>query len=156
MMSLWLEYRACRCEDAALKSSVEIGITWAASIPRPTTEGPLSVVRVQHDYFARIEEVRRELRATPAHLEEVFPGTVERLEGEMGPDGRRAGEVILSLLTSDGEQLRAKASLNADQYAQADRAHMTDGAFVKVKGKLHPGRQPRLLSDIQSFELLVR
>ena len=145
-----------RFEDSGLKTSVEIGITWASSIPRPANEGQVSMVRVQHDYFPRIEEVRCELRATPKHLEEVFPGTVERLEGEMGPDGRRSGEVILSLLTSDGEQLRARASLSADQYAQADKAHMTDGAFVKVKGKLHPGRQPRLLSDIQFFELLVR
>jgi 5-carboxymethyl-2-hydroxymuconate isomerase len=64
--------------------------------------------------------------------------------------------VILSLLTSDGEQVRARASLNADQYDQADKAHMKDGAFVKVKGKLHPGRQPRHLSDIQSFELLTK
>lgn len=145
-----------RFEDASLRSSVEIGITWAALLPKPAGETQVSVVRVQHDYFPRIEEVRRELRATEVHLEDVFPGTVERLDGEMGTDGRRAGDVILSLLTSDGEQVRARASLNADQYAQADRAHMTEGAFVKVKGKLSPGRQPRLLSDIQSFELLTK
>jgi hypothetical protein len=143
-------------EDSSLKSSVEIGITWAALLPRPVDEGYVSVVRVQHDYFPRIEEVRRELRATDAHLEDVFPGTVERLDGEMGTDGRRSGEVILSLLTADGEQVRARASLDADQYEQADKAHMTDGTFVKVKGKLHPGRQPRHLSDIQSFELLTK
>ena len=143
-------------EDSSLKSSVEIGITWAALLPRPVDEGYVSVVRVQHDYFPRIEEVRRELRSTDVHVEDVFPGTVERLDGEMGADGRRSGEVILSLLTSDGEQVRARASLNAEQYEQADKAHMKDGAFVKVKGKLHPGRQPRHLSDIQSFELLTK
>lgn len=145
-----------RFEDESLKNSVEIGIRWAAAIPRPKDEPRVSVVRVQHDYFPRIEEVRRELRSKEPHLEDVFPATVERLDGEMGPDGRRAGEVILSLFTSDSELVRARANLNADQYAQADKAHMTEGAFVKVAGKLHPGRQPRQLSDIKSFELMLK
>ena len=94
------------------------------------------------------------LRSNEQHLEDVFPGTVERLDGEMGADGKRAGEVILSLLTPDGEQVRARASLTALEYEQADKAHMTDGAYIKVTGKLHPGRQPRQLSDIKSFELM--
>lgn len=145
-----------RFEDSSLKNSLEIGVTWAGSIPRPSSENRTSLVRVQHDYFPRIEEIRRELRSKEEHLEDVFPGTVERLDGEMGPDGKRAGEVVLSLLTPDGEQVRARANLNADQYEQADKAHMKEGAFVKVKGKLHPGRQPRQLNDITSFELLIK
>jgi hypothetical protein len=142
--------------DESLKNSVEIGITWAACIPRPVDEPRTSVVRIQHDYFARIEEVRRELRSKEQHLEDVFPGTVERLDGEMGPDGKRSGEVILSLLSPDGEQVRVRANLDARQYEQADKAHMSDGAYVKVTGKLHPGRQPRQLSDIKSFELMLK
>lgn len=145
-----------RFEDESLKNSVEIGITWAACIPHPEHEPRVSVVRIQHDYFTRIEEVRRELRSKEQHLEDVFPGTVERLDGEMGQDGKRLGEVILSLLSPDGEQVRVRANLDAQQYEQADKAHMTDGAYVKVSGKLHPGRQPRQLSDIKSFELMLR
>lgn len=145
-----------RFEDSSLKNSVEIGITWAASIPKPANEGRVSIIRVQHDYFSRIEEVRRELRAKEQQLEDAFPGTVERLDGEMGPDGKRSGEIILSLLTPDGEQVRASANLNAADYEKADKAHMTEGAFVKVTGKLHPGRQPRQLSDITSFELMLK
>jgi hypothetical protein len=143
-----------RFEDESLKNSMEIAITWAVTIPRPATEPRVSVIRVQHDYFSRIEDVRRMLRSNEQHLEDVFPGTVERLDGEMGADGKRAGEVILSLLTPDGEQVRARASLTALEYEQADKAHMTDGAYIKVTGKLHPGRQPRQLSDIKSFELM--
>ena len=129
-----------RFEDTSLKNSVEIGITWAASIPRPTSEGNwVSVVRIQHDYFPRIEEVRRELRSKELYREDVFVGTVEQLNGETGPDGRRSGEVILSLFSRDDEQLRARANLNTAQYKQADKAHMSNRAFVKVAGKLHPG-----------------
>lgn len=145
-----------RFEDSSLKNSVEISITWAASIPKPALEGRVSIIRIQHGYFPRIEEVRRELRSTSHHLEDVFPGTVERLDGEMGPDGKRAGEVILSLLSPDGEQVRVRANLDAAQYEQADKAHMRDGAYVKVMGRLHPGRQPRQLSDITSLELMLR
>ena len=144
-----------RFEDETLKNSVEIGIQWSASIPRPTNEPRTSVVRIQHDYFAKIEEVRRELRSTEPQLVDAFPGTVERLDGEMGMDGKRSGVVILSLLLPTGEQIRARASLDAQQYEQADKAHMKDGAYVRVKGKLHPGRQPRQLSEITSFELML-
>lgn len=145
-----------RFEDQSLKNSVEIGISWAACFPRPADEPRQSIVRIQHDYFARIEEIRRELRSKQQLLEDVFPGTVERLDGDMGQDGKRSGEVILSLLSPDGEQVRVRANLDAQQYELADKAHMTDGAYVKVTGKLHPGRQPRQLSDIKSFELMLK
>ena len=145
-----------RFEDESLKNSVDIGITWAASIPRPNDEPALSVIRVQHDYFSRIEEVRRELRSDEKHMEDVFIGTVERLDGEMGEDGHRSGEVILSLLLPEGEQVRARTNLNAEQYAKADQAHMTEGTYVKVAGKLHPGRQPRQLSELRAFDLIQR
>lgn len=146
-----------RFEDSSLKNSVEIGITWAVAIPKPANEGRISIIRIQHDYFPRIEEVRRELRSKEQHLEDVFPATVERLDGEMGDDGKRSGEVILRLLTPDGDELvRARANLTTDQYELADKAHMTDRAFVKVAGKLHPGRQPRQLSNIKSFELMLK
>lgn len=143
-----------RLGDESLKNSVDIGFAWAASIPRPGNEPMCSVVRVQHDYFPRIEEVRRELRSNEKHLDDTFIGTVERLDGEMGEDGRRSGEVILSLLLPEGEQVRARTNLNVEQYEKADKAHMNEGVYVKVAGKLHPGRQPRQLSDLLHFDLI--
>lgn len=145
-----------RFEDESLKNSVDIGITWAASITRPVDEMPVSVVRVQNDYFSRIEEVRRELRSAEKHTDDTFIGTVERLDGEMDLDGHRSGEVILSLLLPEGEQVRARTNLNIENYAKADQAHMSDGTYVKVTGRLHPGRQPRQLNDLRSFELIQR
>ena len=145
-----------RFEEDSLKNSVEIGITWASSIPRPADEPIVSIVRVQHDYFSRIEEVRRELRSEEKHTDDTFVGTVERLDGEMDDQGHRQGEVILSLLLPEGEQIRARTNLNPEQYAKADQAHMTEGAYVKVSGRLHPGRQPRQLSDLSSFDLIQK
>ena len=145
-----------RLEDRTLKNSVEIAIAWAASIPAPTGEKPVSLVRVQNDYFSRIEEVRRELRSPEKQTDDVFIGTVERLEGDMGPDGRRSGDVILSLLLPEGLQVRARTRLNADDYAKADLAHMDEGTYIKVAGLLHPGRQPRQLDRLKFFELIKR
>jgi len=146
-----------RFEDETLKNSIDIGITWAVSIPRPANEPTVSIVRVQHDYFSRIEEVRRELRSVEKHTDDTFIGTVERLDGEMGMDGQRSGEVILSLFLPEGEQVvRARTNLNAEHYEKADQAHMTEGTLVKVAGRLHPGRQPRQLDGLRSFELIQR
>ena len=144
-----------RFEDPSMKNSVEIAVAWASSIPRPANESQSVRVRIQHDYFSRIGEVSRALRPTTQHTEDTFPATVERLDGEMSENGKRVGEVILSLLTREGEQVRARAHLTADQYEQADIAPMKDGAFVTVTGKLHPGRQPRQLSDIKAFALMT-
>jgi hypothetical protein len=145
-----------RFEDVSLKNSLEIKIAWATSIPRPIGEPLVSVARVQQDYFSRIEEVRRELRSSEQQTDDTFIGTVERLDGEMGTDGRRSGEIILSLLLPEGEQVRARANLNAVDYEKADKAHMTEGFYVKVAGQLNPGRQPRQLSNLRSFDLIQK
>jgi len=145
-----------RFEDETLKNSVDVEVTWAASIPRPANEPTVSIVQVQHDYFSRIEEVRRELRSVEKHTDDTFIGTVERLDGDVGMDGQRSGEVILSLLLPEGEQVRARTNLKAEHYEKADQAHMTEGTYVKVAGRLHPGRQPRQLDDLRSFELIQR
>lgn len=143
-----------RLYDEDLRSPIELSMSWATKIPFPpkTQHKP---IRIQRDYFSRIEEVGRELRSVERHQEDTFIGTVEQLEGTMGDDGRRFGEVVLAiLLPQEGETIRAHVSLSADKYASAIRAHESDGAYVKLSGKLHPGRQPRALTDIEGFELI--
>ena len=54
----------------------------------------------------------------------------------------------------EGESIKVRTALDAAQYALADRAHMTDGAYVRVRGQLRPGRQPRQLVNVKFFELL--
>lgn len=142
--------------DDSVDNSLDVAIDWSPlkSVPSRVPHGR---VRIQRDYFARIDEVQRELKSVESHYEDTFVGTVERLEGELGPDGRRSGPVMLSLLLPDeGETVRARVVLSADDYALADRAHMTNGAYVVVQARLRPGRQPRQLTDVHRFELLAR
>jgi len=129
-----------------------VDFAWAASVSPPP--GIRSEIKVQKDYFSRIYDVAQALRKdTPESEEESFLATVEHLAGDIGSDGRRYGEVILNLYPRDEEPIRARAMLTADQYEQADKAHMKAGAYIKVTGILQPGYQPRNLT-IRHFELL--
>lgn len=143
--------------DDMLDNSLDLSIDWSLLEPVPSLDSQRRILRLQRDYFPRIEEVRRALRAVVQDSEDTFIGTVEGLDGEMGPDGRRTGGVVFALLLPDeGETVRARAVLNADDYMKADQAHMTNGAYIRVTGRLRPGRQPRQITDISAFELLAK
>jgi hypothetical protein len=142
--------------DEAVDNSVDVSFDWSAlhAVPQQSKAGR---IRIQRDYFSRIEEVRRELRAVELEADDTFIGTVERLDGTMDDDGRRSGDVMLALLLPDeGETVRAKISLNAHDYENAIAAHKTNGAYVRVVGRLRPGRQPRQLTNVTRFELLTQ
>jgi len=128
-----------------------VEFSWASALPVPP--GYKKAIKIQKDYFSRIYDVAQELRkSTPEYEEESFLATVEHLAGDVGPDGRRAGEVILNLYQGE-DMIRARALLTAEQYKEADKAHMTFGTYIKVIGKLQQGYQPRNLT-ISHFELL--
>jgi hypothetical protein len=134
-----------------------VDFTWAGSLPVPTNISTRKIIKIQKDYFSRIDDVRRELRDIAQEKkkqEDVFMASVERLDGELGNDGNRAGEVIFNLYQG-AEIIRARTTLDADQYGIADKAHMTADAYIKLKGKLHSGNQPRNFTDISQFELIM-
>jgi len=155
--------------DDRHRYSMDISFRWAAAIPPADGESRVSTVRIPHNYFSRIEDLSKELAAydhvkylqLPAQVrsalgppqDHTFIATVERLNGEMRPDGKRSGEVTLSLVTPEGEHVMARAFLTSDQYEIASRVHMHAGLYARVTGMLHPGPQPRQLSDIRTFEL---
>jgi hypothetical protein len=145
-----------RLHDEEERNAVELSFAWAASVPLPYDDKPDEIIRIQSDYFSRIEEVGRELRALDPCREDTFIGTVESLNGAMGDDSRRAGEVIVALLLHEGESVRVRLTLSADDYEQAILAHQTESAYVQITGRLHPGRQPRALTEISHFSVLMR
>jgi len=140
--------------DESLGNSLDVCFDWAGIAPVASVEYS-TPLRLQRDYFGRIEQVRRELRSVEGHQKESYIGTVEELSGEMGEDGRRLGEAVLALLLPEGECIRARVMLSAEDYANALKAHQTEGAYVQISGKLHQGRQPRQMSEISGFELII-
>ncbi|WP_440135721.1 hypothetical protein, partial [Chitinophaga sancti] len=132
-----------------------VNFTWAGSVRLPANFTVHNQIKIQKDYFSRIDDVRRELkRSEEQKLEDVFMATVEHLSGDMGSDNKRSGEVILNLY-KDSEVIRARIILDAEQYQKADISHMTADSYLRIKGKLHPGNQPRIFSEISSFELIL-
>jgi len=132
-----------------------VKFNWAGILALPPEIIVDNTIKIQKDYFSRIDEVRKELRNTEQQnkQEDVFIATVELLAGEIGAEGRRSGDVILNLY-QEGEIIKAHINLNPEQYALADAAHMNPGIYIKIKGKLNPGNQPRNISDVDVFELL--
>jgi len=139
--------------DERLSNSLDLGFDWSGTRELPLGT-PAGLIRVQRDYFYRIDEVRRELRAAERDHEDDFIGTVERLDDEMGIDGFRAGEVVLAILLSEGKTVRARVVLTPEQYAIANYAHMTESTYVAVTGRLRPGNQPRALTEITDFRVI--
>ncbi|MDD2222849.1 MAG: hypothetical protein PHF42_05345 [Pseudomonas sp.] len=140
-------------QDEKLENDLSIHFGWAASLPAPASQP--TIIRLQRDYFPRIEEIRRELRGTQTQREEIFIGSVERLEGTMNEQGQRAGDVVLSLFLPDEEGLvKARVYLQATDYAQAMRAHETHGAYVQVAGQLQAGSRVRQLVHVTSFRVM--
>ncbi|RVK93387.1 hypothetical protein [Sinorhizobium meliloti] len=139
--------------DEQVNNAIDLTFNWSSLRQHPRAMRSLPL-RIQSDYFSRIEEVHRALKAVDEDEEDTFIGTVEKLEGVMGSDGKRSGGVVLALLLPEGEIVRARTMLDADDYAKAGEAHMRNGSYVRVTGKLRQGRQPRQFVDMTSFEVL--
>jgi hypothetical protein len=130
-----------------------LGFKWAAALAAPALAK--QEIKIQGDYFSRIDEVRSELqRITEPEVEEVYIGTVEKLEGSYEGSAHREGYVTLDLYQQEAPSIRTRAYLSPDWHQLAIRAYETPGTFVQVKGKLKPGRQPRLLASISDFKII--
>ncbi len=136
---------------------VEISTTWASDpqvAPPSPAEVPSRVV-VKAEYSRELERAAQRLRPGAAQTgKQWFIGTVERLDGSIGDDGRRAGDVRLSVFLDDGESLRARASLGPDAYAVAVAAHERGRAYVMLFATLHRGRRISQFGPVERFALV--
>jgi hypothetical protein len=136
---------------------IELRMQWAAdrhTLP-PGPEVP-SAVAIKADYFPFIEQIAGRLRPRDgAEHDELLIGTVAQLLGTVGEDGRRSGEVLFVLLRG-GEEVPAKAMLDAEQYATAIRAHELGDAYVKLVGRLRRGQRISRIDPVGSLDLVGR
>lgn len=116
----------------------------------PTPQTP-SIVRFPYSFKPKLDELKNYFKPESRETADTFFGTVESLNGNEGDDGRRAGEIILSLII-ESEIVNARASLDSDWYDIAYKAHGIGGGLVKVKGRLLPDKRVRLLDEISIFE----
>jgi hypothetical protein len=140
-------------QDEEARANLDIAVAWSARLETP----PVAFrekMRIQWDYFPRIEQVRTALRPAQPAKEQAFIGIVDELKGELGPNQEREGEVILDLLVEEGESVKAKANLSVEYHRLALKAYGLGKTYVRVTGLLLPGNQPRKLTDIKGFSLL--
>ena len=139
-----------RLYDPEIDNNVDLSFQWSPVISIAAANLPHETLRIRSEYFGLIEQVRRELRSVERAREDTFVGTVEQLNGDMGDEGRRSGEVIFGLLI-DGTIVRAKTILDATDYEKAAVSHLKEQLLVRFEGTLLPGRQPRLLTSVKNF-----
>ena len=141
-----------RMQGVREKGSLGIDITWASNPNIPLPDVPRKVV-FKAEYFRTVDEIQKALRPKKeSEGTQTLLGTVETLNGDVGEDGRRSGEVILALLLEDEEVVRARAVLGPDEYARAVQAHDKGRTYVMVKGVLQRGNRIGILSQVESFQ----
>lgn len=134
---------------------IELAIKWASSIPLPQPQEP-SIIRIPIEYYSEIEKVHRALRPLPAgDTDQIMIGTVETLNGDVDEKGRRCGEVVLSLLLPDEDELIiARTNLSAGDYEKAVAAHEKGRSYVKLRGQLKRGVRISRIDNPEGFTLV--
>lgn len=134
-------------------NNVEFQFHWSPKYERTVY---IDKVFIKNEYFSYIKDISIKLRKKEGALNGTFIGTVETLNGDLNKENNRSGEVQLNLFSTEQHTkiIRAKTFLDADDYKKAYIAHGTSKKFVKVTGKLLPGRSPRTLVDVESFEIM--
>ena len=93
------------------------------------------------------------LRLEPEVKRQVLIGFVETLNGRPNTQNRPEGQVMLRLITSEGEALRARADLSADEYALAERARRHNAPFA-LEGVLRQAGRTCRIEQVSNFEVL--
>jgi hypothetical protein len=128
-------------------ASLVFAPSWAPSTPADQGVAALGPqITFSADEFDYVEDVYRQLRPTEGPQAKPWLAFVEELRGVDGPDGRREGEVVFYLF-DEGESIKARARLDADQYQTAYEAHNPTLPLF-VRGVLHRGPRVSRLTEV--------
>ena len=139
-------------EPVGERSRLAVQTSWSKSFAPPRETETPSLVLLRSDIFREIERVAQELRPSKEPKVSQFVGLVDSLSGDPDPEGRVQGDVILMLFDVDGS-VRARATLDADDYQIAWQAHGT-ARYVALTGMLIRERRTHRIERISQFKLL--
>ncbi|MDD2723710.1 MAG: hypothetical protein PHH59_06775 [Methylovulum sp.] len=138
--------------DANDNADLFLNFKWASIINKPLNTK--NTIKIQSDYYSRIEDIRKELKTQEKDKKDIFIGTVEVLAGDLDSSEQRTGDVILDLYQQDGESIRARVNLKAEWHSLAIKAYENAGHYIQIKGTLQAGNQPRIIKDVTSFSII--
>jgi hypothetical protein len=130
-------------------ASLYITASWDKSVPQP--EAP-NRTEVRFDMFTAIDDVARQLRPVKVVKEDKFIANVVSLRGQLNPEEKMEGDVILQVLDGDST-VRSKLWLAADDYAVACDAHKLN-RYVSVIGVLTRLRKSNEFERYTQFQIL--
>lgn len=134
------------------RAQTEIKVAWSRT-RLPEGRKPAFSLTLRQEVFEIAETLAPRLRSLPASKQDMFFGFVEELKGTSSvSENRPSGEVRLLLLDQE-EELKARAELNAEDYARAGEAHLNQKP-VLLYGNLI--RSPRInrIENVTLFGLL--
>ena len=144
-----------RMHAARDNADLTIEISWAA-MPKYKMPSVAPVAAFKPEYFRTVEDIQQQLRPQKEQEETALLfGTVETLNGDVGEDDRRSGEVVFALLLPDEEVVRARGNLNAEDYAKAVNAHEKGRGYVSFDGVLKRGVRVGWVEEITGFQELA-
>jgi hypothetical protein len=122
------------------QASVTVAVSWSRAWLSPDQEGD-RIVTLSQDAFRVAEQIAPSLRSQPESRADQFFGFVAALEGNPTEDDPRPSGAVELMVIDQDTIVRARAVLSIDDYATANRAHMSS-ALVTFRGSLL--RQARL------------
>jgi hypothetical protein len=135
------------------EASLTITASWARTLPPPAAMPIPGQVRIVRELFPRIEELAARLRPAVAPRRQVLVGFVDTLDGRPNPEGQREGPVVLRLVLSEGEPIRARVELDAADHHSAWQAYEQDQP-VRLVGLLRRVGRMYRIDDVIGFRIL--
>ena len=134
---------------------IEMSIRWAPYHQLPTPSES-RVIRIPMEYYPEIERAHQVLRPQKDEAKDfIMIGTVETLNGDVGEDGKRSGEVTLALLLPDEDEIvRARTMLTSADYEKAVTAHEQGAGYVQLTGRIRRGVRISRIDNPRDFRLL--
>jgi hypothetical protein len=141
----------CKALRDILVDEIEVNAKWALTLEQKETDFP-NTVTLTPDLVSKIEKLEARLRPALHSQTQTIFGTVEALEGQLGQDSKRFGDVLIRFLL-DEEIVYARLTLDSVNYEIADRAHMS-GNTIRVVGLLNSGVRNRRIENVTEFKIL--
>lgn len=134
-------------------STLTISASWARTLPPPAAVPLPGKVLLRRETFGLIEVLAERLRPTHVSKWQTLFGFVDTLDGRSNADNQMEGTVVLRLVDSESDTIRARTELNVADYHTAWQAHGAHRPIVLQGIVRRVGRIYRI-DAVSGFRLL--